>query len=104
MGKFRKKPTEIEAVQFDGVEIVDDTPTPMFDGSFDPPQEWLQKALTLHERELGAIYNDGDKLKIHTLEGCMIASPGDFIIFGVIGEIYPCKPDIFASTYEVIQP
>ncbi len=37
---------------------------------------------------------------IHTLEGDMIASPGDWIITGVNGEQYPCKPDIFEKTYE----
>ena len=39
-------------------------------------------------------------LKINTLEGCMEASPGDWIIRGVQGEFYPCKPDIFEATYE----
>lgn len=40
---------------------------------------------------------------IHTLEGDMIASPGDYIITGVKGEKYPCKPDIFAKTYEPVE-
>lgn len=39
-------------------------------------------------------------LEIHTLEGTMQASPGDWIIRGVKGELYPCKPDIFEATYE----
>lgn len=39
---------------------------------------------------------------IHTLEGDMIASPGDWIITGVNGEKYPCKPDIFEKTYEKV--
>lgn len=39
-------------------------------------------------------------LLIHTLEGNMLAKPGDYIIKGVQGELYPCKPDIFESTYE----
>lgn len=42
----------------------------------------------------------GATIKIATLEGIMEASPGDWIIKGVKGEIYPCKPDIFAATYE----
>lgn len=42
----------------------------------------------------------GEDIAIPTLEGTMIASPGDWIITGVKGEIYPCKPDIFAATYE----
>ena len=40
------------------------------------------------------------RLNIHTLEGVMVADPGDYIIKGIQGEIYPCKPDIFAATYE----
>lgn len=39
---------------------------------------------------------------IHTLEGDMIASPGDYVITGVHGEKYPCKPDIFHKTYESV--
>ncbi len=41
-------------------------------------------------------------IHIATLEGTMVASPGDFIIRGVQGEFYPCKPDIFAATYEPV--
>jgi len=44
------------------------------------------------------------RLVIGTLEGEMIAEIGDYIIKGVKGELYPCKPDIFAATYEVIEP
>lgn len=40
---------------------------------------------------------------IHTLEGDMTESPGDYIITGVNGEKYPCKPDIFAKTYEPVE-
>ena len=40
------------------------------------------------------------ELKIETLEGTMTASPGDYVITGVKGEKYPCKPDIFEATYE----
>ena len=39
---------------------------------------------------------------IHTLEGAMVAAIGDWIIRGVMGELYPCKPDVFAATYEVV--
>jgi hypothetical protein len=45
---------------------------------------------------------DGDKLLIATLEGTMTASPGDWVIRGVHGEYYPCKPDIFEATYEPV--
>jgi hypothetical protein len=40
---------------------------------------------------------------IHTLEGDMVADPGDWIITGVKGEVYPCKPDIFEATYEKVE-
>lgn len=42
------------------------------------------------------------RIVIHTLEGDMRAEPGDWLIQGVSGELYPCKPDIFAKTYEVL--
>lgn len=43
------------------------------------------------------------EIYIHTLEGTMEANVGDFIIKGVQGEFYPCKPDIFEATYEIVQ-
>jgi len=45
-------------------------------------------------------YQTNERLEIETLEGTMVADPGDWIITGVQGEQYPCKPDIFAATYE----
>lgn len=50
----------------------------------------------------GTVENKGTTLVIHTLEGDMEASIGDYIIKGVNGEFYPCKPDIFAKTYEEV--
>lgn len=47
------------------------------------------------------VNEDGD-LIIFTLEGQLLASPGDYIIRGVKGELYPCKPDIFDATYEKV--
>lgn len=47
-------------------------------------------------------YQTDKKEVIHTLEGDMIASPGDWIITGINGEKYPCKPDIFKETYEKV--
>lgn len=77
--KFRKKPVTIEAIQWLGTNLseIDD-----FAG--------------------GSIANKGTTLVIHTLEGDMEASISDYIIKGVNGEFYPCKPDIFAKTYEEI--
>jgi hypothetical protein len=73
MPKFRKRPVVIEAVQFDGERIPDGV-----------------------QREPG----DGQPAYIETLEGRMTVSVGDWVITGVKGERYPCKPDIFAATYE----
>jgi len=82
--KFRKKPVVIEAEQFDGTwESV-----PLF------------SALGQTHEGINA---DG-KLTVLTLEGVMLANVGDWIIRGVKGEFYPCKPDIFAATYEAVEP
>lgn len=80
MAKFRKKPVVIEAVQFRAGEQ---------DGCF--AEDVIAGRIRYPE--------DGSML-IKTLEGEMIARPGDWIIRGVKGELYPCKPDIFAATYE----
>lgn len=82
MARFRKKPVVIEAVLFtgdNGVEI----------GHF----AGLTARIAGRDRHL----------EISTLEGVMKASPGDWIIKGVQGEFYPCKPDIFAATYEAVE-
>lgn len=47
-----------------------------------------------------AVDHDNHVIAIHTLEGVMFADPGDWIIKGVMGEFYPCKPDIFEQSYE----
>lgn len=48
------------------------------------------------------VYQTDKKTIIHTLEGDMMAYPGDYIITGVNGEQYPCKPEIFEKTYELV--
>lgn len=90
MSKYRKKPVVIEAFQYDGDLKYIDIP------------EWATKAY-----KEGIIYFDSQdsdspptELYIKTLEGNHHASVGDYIIQGVQGEIYPCKPDIFEKTYE----
>lgn len=84
MGKYRKKPVVIEAVYWDGNRTSEVT-------------DWIGKGL-----ENNTIIRIGDDVIITTLEGQMKASPGDYIIKGVNGEIYPCKPDIFEKTYDVV--
>lgn len=79
--KYRKKPVIIEALQWTGTNQ-----TELFD--FCGPRSDLR---FLH----GCV-------NIPTLEGIMTANPGDYIIKGVAGEFYPCKPDIFEETYEEV--
>ena len=83
--KYRKKPVEIDAIQWvsDNIEQV---------------YEMLGDNLIINTDE------DKDEVKhfINTLEGKMEMSWGDYIIKGVKGEFYPCKPDIFEMTYEKI--
>ena len=75
--KYVKKRIVIEAIQWDGQNI--------------------EEILKFSDK----CYYNGTLLKINTLEGIMTASNGDFIIKGIQGEFYPCKPDIFKQTYDV---
>jgi hypothetical protein len=81
VAQYRKKPVVIEAVRYTGE----------------------------NGREVGefvgyADRNEDNQFVISTREGKMCANPGDWVIKGVQGEFYPCKPDIFALTYEKVQP
>lgn len=90
MAKYRKKPVEIEAFQWTGGP----------DQAEDP--EWIALAMEqgeVHFMNAGTPYV---RMVIQTLEGDMEAMPGDYIIRGIAGEIYPCKPDIFHATYEKV--
>ena len=75
--RFTKKPVTIEAIQWTGKN--------------------LREVITFTDGPPDMVARDG--LKIHTLEGKMLANVGDWIIRGVKGEYYPCKPDIFEATY-----
>lgn len=90
--KFRKKPVVIDAWQV----TPDDSQTRQL------PPAWLINALVHQHSDSGprAEPIPGGGLLIHTLEGVMRAEVGDWVIQGVKGELYPCKPDIFAATYE----
>lgn len=84
MAQYRKKPVVIEAVQYDGnFRCLD-----IF------PMSEVGKFIVSKDE------NDRQCIKIPTLEGEMTASIGDYIIKGVKGEYYPCKPDIFEMTYD----
>jgi hypothetical protein len=88
MTKYRKKPAVIEAMQYTG-----------FIESKERCTEWIGK-----DCQGGNQYQDkSEKFVIHTLEGDMTVQPNDFIIKGVKGEFYPCKPDIFEATYELVK-
>lgn len=92
--RYRKKPVVIEAVEWNGRNLFE-VRTFMgervnFDGDWRVQDRFHE--LETHSRLYG--------LKIETLEGTMNADVGDYIIKGVHGEFYPCKPDIFEKTYE----
>lgn len=80
MAKFRKKPVVIEAEQY---RIGGDLP-------------FVEEGVLDYDEDT---HTQG----IQTLEGRMIVSDGDWVIRGVKGEYYPCKPDIFAATYEAVE-
>jgi hypothetical protein len=100
MGKFRKKPIVIDAVQWwpPGDPRHDKSMVVHRKGnSVEPPD--LRQVGDLFQFSTIAGMGD-DIFMVRTLEGDMRVSPGDWIITGVKGEKYPCKPDIFAATYE----
>lgn len=92
MTKYRKKPVVIDAFKWTGGPDQIEDPT------------WI-----VDKMKEGEVFVDKDGfgkifLYINTLEGLMHANVGDYIIKGIEGEIYPCKPDIFDKTYDKIVP
>ena len=77
--KYRKKPVVVEAFRY----------------GFDSVPEWFSEAAITMRVDGG--------IGVITLEGCMYANKGDYIVKGVRGEIYPCKSDIFEETYEKVE-
>lgn len=92
--KFRKKPVVIEAVQFTDAMAL----SMLADG--EPGPFGLTACGDYHsaDRKIRRAW-----ISISTLEGTMRAVPGDWIIKGINGELYPCKPDIFDATYEIVE-
>lgn len=88
--KFRKKPVVIEAVQWDGTNV-------------DTVLGFCLGKANVRNATAGWRNSTERVLTIETLEGSLNASPGDWIICGVKGEFYPCKPDIFAATYDHVE-
>jgi hypothetical protein len=86
MNQYRKLPVEVEAMQFNNDETTFDL------------LHWANASRT----GLPFVRWINDRLEVPTFEGTMTANVGDWIIRGVAGELYPCKPDIFAATYEQV--
>jgi len=95
MAFFRKKPVVIEAIQYTGENLHE---VLEFTGKHPKWHEWFET----YETYESFVKSNGNIFKITTLEGTMDATPGDWIIRGVKGEYYPCKPDIFSATYEEV--
>ncbi|MDL4860787.1 hypothetical protein NPJ88_000420 [Halomonas elongata] len=85
MAIYRKKPVEVDAIQWTG-------------GNLQDCIDFLGASFGGHSAHRTP--NGKSEIKVLTLEGHHIASKGDYLIRGVAGEHYPCKPDIFESTYE----
>lgn len=108
--KYRKKPVEIEAMRLDGFLPVAEWmaenlyPWLVGDPAFPQSLRYPDQVDDDDSKPDKGIYisADGRAVVIRTLEGDMWAYPGDWIIRGVQGEFYPCKPDIFAATYEQV--
>lgn len=92
MAKYRKKPVVIDAVNWDGKN---------FDEVSNFTKNFHGHKKAYEDAEEGSLKTG--EYYIHTLEGVMTATKGDWIIKGVNGEFYPCKPDIFEKTYEKVE-
>jgi hypothetical protein len=91
--RYRKKPVVIDAFRYLG-----DNCEAVMVWAHGGPFDWNDDT----QADGAPIVGDEDCLSILTLEGEMIADPGDWIIKGIKGEFYPCKPDIFEATYEPV--
>jgi hypothetical protein len=93
MTKYRKRPIVIEAMQ-----------VPAYSQEKKPDSlAWARLLRWIADCRGEWLTVDYHGIEIKTLEGVMLARPGDWIIRGVAGEIYPCKPDIFEATYELAE-
>ena len=98
--KYKKKPVEIEAMHFEGsmMQLMD-------------VYQWIERNTQGSFNPLGSVVPASGVsidpatgfMIIATLEGVMQVKVGDWVIRGVEGEFYPCKPDIFAKTYELVE-
>lgn len=86
--RFRKKPVEIDAILIDELFRDDISEWP----------EWVRASF-----DVGAIYFNDRTIWISTPEGSMLGQRTDWLIRGIRGELYPCKPDIFEASYEAVE-
>jgi len=84
--RYRKKPVEIDAIQFTGWNWAE-------------CEDFMAGKSLIHPQWM----KEYEYLDINTLEGTMRCNKGDYIIKGIKGEFYPCKPDIFEQTYDEIK-
>lgn len=88
MKEYRKKPVVIQAVHYDW-----DDNEKSIDEAQDEVAEFMDANIVISD----------DDIEIETLEGTMYATKGDYIIKGIAGEFYPCKPEIFTQSYDEVQ-
>lgn len=104
MTRWRKKPVEVDAVRFDGF---DSCGAAMFENGLNGRPAWVVIALIAQPGEAGAMWPEPDYhppvLLVGTLEGPLRAEPGDWIVRGTVGELYPVKPEVFRETYERVE-
>ena len=104
MKRYRKRPVEVEAVRFDGTPESGDA---IISWANDPGVKSVEFHPFLADTFRGDpkvyVAHPDPYMRIETLEGTMVASVGDWVIRGVKGEYYPCKPDIFEATYEPVE-
>jgi len=98
MSLYRKKPVVIEARQFDGT-VASASDIARWANASDEPMDDPTITYIVNDARPNEAYD----MLIQTLEGGLSASVGDFIIRGVKGEFYACKPDIFLMTYEPVE-
>lgn len=97
MSWYRKKPVTVQAIRLVAINGEE--------ASFDlgnSEADWLVAALEKSVGDVGGLWVLNEGVRIGTLEGTMRADEGDYIVRGTKGELYPVKPDIFASIYEPV--
>ena len=93
--KYRKKPVVIEAIQWNGNNLKEVMEFICSEFSYEENTDYVTNKFNYRKVT--------KKLSINTLEGKMEVSEGDYIIKGIKGEFYPCKPDIFINTYDEVE-